>query len=184
MKLETLAYFLLGNNLIIGPHIRKQLKFVKENIPPAFLHRKLDDLGCGDGKVTVLLKDIFQPEKLRGFDVNPGLVKRARRRGVDAFVKNLDADMPSGELGMMWGVLHHLDDCDSCLARIKARYPMIFIREPLRTGKVSWLETGHPMTKDELEKLIARHLPGAEVRFCGNSMLVFYVSPQLTANSR
>ena len=42
------------------------------------------DLGCGDGKVTVLLKDVFLPQKLRGFDVNPALVRRARGRGFEA----------------------------------------------------------------------------------------------------
>jgi hypothetical protein len=180
MKLETMAYFLLGNNLIIGPHIKRQLGFVKENIPAEFRHRKLDDLGCGDGKVTVLLREIFLPERLRGFDVNAGLVKRARQRGVDAAVKNLDRDMPSGELGMMWGVLHHLDDPAACIERIKANYPMVFIREPLRTGRVSWLETGRPLRKEELEPLISGHLPGAKVYHCGNSMLAFYVDPALT----
>ena len=176
MKLETMAYFLLGNNLIIGPHIKRQLEFVRENVPASFLHRKLDDLGCGDGKVTTLLRDIFLPGRLRGFDVNPGLVKRARGRGIDAAVKDLGSDMPSGELGVMWGVLHHLDDPGKCIERIKANYPMVFIREPLRTGRVSWLETGHPLRKEEIDALVSAHLPAAVVYYCGNSMLVFYTA--------
>ena len=61
MKMERLAYLLFGNNIIIGPHIRKQLSFLKEIVPTTFLRRQMDDLGCGDGKVTVLLKDIFLP---------------------------------------------------------------------------------------------------------------------------
>jgi len=175
-NMETLAYFLLGNNLIIGPHIRRQLRFLEENVPPAFRHRRTDDLGCGDGKVTVLLKDILLPSRLRGFDVNPGLVRRARKRGIDAEVKNLDEAMPSGELAIVWGVLHHLEDCAGCLERIKENYRLIFIREPVKSGRISWLETGHPLKKEEIELLIREHLPGSQVFYCGNSVLIFYTA--------
>jgi hypothetical protein len=180
ISLEKIIYTLFGTNLVIGPQIKEQIRLLKANVPGEFQRRELDDLGCGDGKVTVLLRDIFLPERLRGFDVNAGLVKRARQRGIDAAVKNLDREMPSGELGMMWGVLHHLDDPAACIERIKANYPMVFIREPLRTGRVSWLETGRPLRKEELEPLISGHLPGAKVYHCGNSMLAFYVNPALT----
>jgi hypothetical protein len=54
MKLESLAYSLFGNNLVIGEPIVKQLAFLKEIVPHHWLHREMDDLGCGDGKVTVL----------------------------------------------------------------------------------------------------------------------------------
>ena len=62
---ERLAYLFFGNNLVIGLHIKKQLEFLKEHIPPSFQHRKMDDLGCGDGKVTIRLKDIFLPMSFR-----------------------------------------------------------------------------------------------------------------------
>ena len=60
------------------------------------------DLGCGDGKVTLLLKEVFRPTELRGFDINPRLVKRAGKKGIKAEVKNLDEEMPQGELAVVW----------------------------------------------------------------------------------
>ena len=177
MKMERLAYFLFGNNIIIGPHIRKQLRFLKEIVPTAFQQRQMDDLGCGDGKVTVLLKDIFLPERVRGFDVDPGLVRRARKRGIEAEVRNLNEDMPSGDLAVMWGVLHHLGDRAVCLSKIKERYPLVFIREPLRAGVVKGLELGHPLTRSGIEHLIETHLPESQVFYHGNSIFIFYSSP-------
>ena len=183
MKMERLAYFLFGNNIIIGPHIRKQLSFLKEIVPTVFQQRQMDDLGCGDGKVTVLLKDIFLPKKVRGFDVDPGLVRRARKRGIEADVRNLDEDMPTGELAVMWGVLHHLKDRECCLNKIRENYALIFIREPVRNSTVKWLELGHPMKKDEIEHLVKEHLSDSQIFYHGNSIFIFYVSPKLDDKS-
>ena len=174
--IERLANFFSGYNLIIGPHIRNQLKFLKEIIPQDFQHREVDDLGCGDGKVTLLLKDVFLPKKLRAFDINPGLVRRARDKGIQAEVKNLEEDIPTGELAVMWGVLHHLKDMGGYLERIKKNYNLIFIREPIKTSSINWLETGHPLRKEDIESLFRGHLPDSQVFYCGNSVLIFYVS--------
>ena len=176
MKLESLAYYFFGNNVIIGPHIRKQIGYLSDIIPDDFKHREMDDLGCGDGKVTVLLKDIFQPGKLRGFDVDAGLVRRAKSRGIDAEVRDLDADMPSGELAVLWGVLHHLQDCGRCLDSVKQNYPFIFIREPVRSSYFRLLELGHTLRKSEIETMVSEHLPGAQVHYYGNSALIFYTA--------
>jgi len=178
MGIETFAYFFFGNNVVIGPHIRKQLKFLKEIVPPVFQQRQMDDLGCGDGKVTLLLKEIFSPRRIRGFDINPGLVRRARKKGIEADVRNLDENMPVGELAAMWGVLHHLRDKEDCLKRVKENYPLIFIREPVRSGTTNWLELGHPMTRGESELLVKEHLPDSQIFYHGNSIFIFYVSPK------
>ena len=137
----------------------------------------MDDLGCGDGKVTVLLREIFQPVKLRGFDINHGLVKRARSRGIDAGQVDLDMRVPGGELAVLWGVLHHLRDFEACLRRVKENYSLVFIREPIKSGLISGLELGHPLRLKELTQLINRHLPGAQVHYCDNSILIFYACP-------
>jgi len=180
MKLEDIAYRFFGNNLVIGSHIKKQLNYLKEILPAELRHRHMDDLGCGDGKVTVLLRDIFQPEKLRGFDVSPGLVRRARSRGIDAEVADLDASFPAGELAVVWGVLHHLRDFETCLKRLKENYPLVFIREPIKNGIFSGLELGHPMNREEILRMIDRHLPGSQVHFCDDNVLVFYTCPDYT----
>lgn len=180
-KIERLAYFFFGNNVIIGSHIRKQLQFLKEIVPPSFQHRQMDDLGCGDGKITLLLKEIFQPRRLRGFDINPGLVRRARDRGVEAEVKNLDDNMPTGELAVMWGVLHHLKDRERCLKRVEENYALIFIREPVKSGVIRGLELGHPLRKEEIEYLVQEHLANSQILYYGDNIFVFYVSPKLNA---
>ena len=131
MKFENLAYSLFGNNLVIGAHIKKQLTFLQEIVPAGLQGRHMDDLGCGDGKVTLLLGEILRPAKLRGFDVNPGLVKRAKSRGIDAGTIDLDKEVPGGELAVLWGVMHHLRDFESCLCRVKQSYSMVLIREPV-----------------------------------------------------
>jgi len=60
-------------------------------IPADFFNRKLDDLGCGDGKVTVLLADLFRASKpVRGFEIDANLVKRANEKGIVASVCDLE----------------------------------------------------------------------------------------------
>ena len=183
MGIESFAYFFFGNNVIIGPHIRKQLKFLKEIVPPVFQQRQMDDLGCGDGKVTLLLKEIFLSQRIRGFDINPSLVRRARKSGIEADVRNLDENMPTGELAALWGVLHHLRDREDCLKRVKENYPLIFIREPVRSNTTKWLELGHPLTKDEIEHSVKEYLPDSQIFHCDNSIFIFYVSPKLDVRS-
>jgi hypothetical protein len=172
--MEKLAYLLFGNNLVVGLHIKKQLEFLRKHIPPSFQHRKMDDLGCGDGKVTIRLKEIFLPQSLRCFDVNPGLVKRSSKKGFRAEVMDLNKEFPSGELAVMWGSLHHLEDMVGCLEKLRQNYRMVFIREPLKEGGVSWLELGHPASKEEMENMVAEHLPGASILFQDNAALIFY----------
>jgi SAM-dependent methyltransferase len=182
MKLESLFYSLFGNNLVIGAHIRKQLSFLSEILPPELLYRNMDDLGCGDGKVTLLLEEILQPAKLRGFDVNPGLVGRAVSRGIDARVMDLDSRMPGGELAVVWGVLHHLRDFDTSLCRLKDSYPLVFIREPVRTSFITGLELGHPLKLKELTSLFGDCFPDCRLHYCDNSVLMFYTCPEYQKN--
>ena len=183
MNIEKFVYFFVGNNVIIGPHIRKQLKFLKEIIPPTFQQRQMDDLGCGDGKITLRLKEIFLPKRVRGFDISPGLVRRARNKGIEADVQNLDEDIPTGELAVMWGVLHHLKDRECCLNKIKENYALIFIREPVRNSIIKGLELGYPLMRGEIEHLVEKHLAGSQIFYHGNSIFIFYVSPKLDDKS-
>lgn len=148
-------------------------------MPQAFQHRELDDLGCGDGKITLKLKEIFQPRKLRGFDVNANLVKRARSNGIDAEVRDLDAGMPTGELAVMWGVLHHLKNREACIKRIKENYRLAFIREPVKSDlRVDW-EMGQPLAIDEIEGLVKQYLNQSKTFYYGHSIFIFYVSPEI-----
>jgi len=150
---------------------------LETKVPREFRQRKLDDLGCGDGKITLMLKDIFQPLKLRGFDINPALVKRARNIGIEAEVKDLDTSIPEGELAVMWGVMHHLKDRELCLKRIGQNYPLAFIREPIKNKAIKGLEMGNPLVKEEIEDLLKKYLPGADVFYYGHCIFIFYTAP-------
>ncbi len=149
---------------------------LETKVPPAFRQRELDDLGCGDGKITLLLKEVFQPRRVRGFDVHPSLVNRAARNGIEAAVRNLDAGLPTGELAVMWGVMHHLRDQETCLKRIKENYSMAFIREPIKNKAIKGLEMGQPLIKEEIENLVQKYLPHAWTFYYGHCIFIFYTS--------
>lgn len=175
MDVEGMTYLFFGNNLVIGKHIRRQLDFLQDILPSELRNRQMDDLGCGDGKVTVLLKEILQPSKLRGFDVSQNLVHRAIRRGIDAGNIDLNSYVPHGELAVVWGVLHHLKNPRHCVAQLKNNYPLIFIREPIKTKAFNGMELGHPMRMRELSDMINEILPESTIHYCGNNMLAFYI---------
>jgi hypothetical protein len=75
----------------------------------------------------------------------------------------------------MWGVMHHLKDCAQCIKKLKQHYQLIFIREPLKNG-FRLLEMGHPIGREEFGKLVSEHLPGAQVHYCGNNVMMFWNS--------
>ena len=166
MDIASLLYAPFGNNIVIGPHIRRQLEHLREALPPSFLGRHMDDLGCGDGRVTVLLDEVFQPVGLRGFDISPALVRKARNRGVDAEVLDLECDVPRGELAVLWGVLHHLEDPRGCLCRVQDNYDLVCVREPLSGPSRVCLELGSPLVENELAALLSNSLPGAQILGC------------------
>ncbi len=131
-------------------------------------------MGCGDGRITKEMGQIFKAKKVRGFDVYPSLVKRACHNGVDACVMDLENGMPRGELAVMWGVLHHLKERETCIKRISENYSMVFIREPIKTISLKVFEMGDPIEKEEFERLVNKYLPGAQILYYSFCVFVFY----------
>jgi hypothetical protein len=169
-----MVYTLFGTSWYVGPNIKKQLDMLKSRVPPVFLNREMDDLGCGDGKITAHLNQVFQPRRVRGFDVYPALVKRARERGIDAEILDLEVEIPNGELAGMWGVLHHLNNPEACLKRISENYSMTFIREPIKNLPVKGLEMGEPLLKERVENWITAYFRGAHYFYYGHCIFIFY----------
>lgn len=174
MKLENIAYACFGNNITIGKHIRKQLHFLRSVLPAEMLNRHLDDLGCGDGKVTIMLKDILKPSRLRGYDIHKGNIRRAISLGIDAGNIDLDENLPQGELAIMWGVLHHLQNPERCIKKLKENYQMLIIREPIRQGFIKSLELGNPRKLAEIIGMFDNYLPGYRAHYCDGSVIAFY----------
>jgi SAM-dependent methyltransferase len=169
-----MVYTVFGTSAVIGFNIRGQLKMLKNRVPPAFLNHDMDDLGCGDGKITFYLKEVFQPKQVRGFDIYPSLVKRAKDRGIQAEILDLETGLPKGDLAVMWGVLHHLKDPETCLKRISENYNMTFIREPIKNNAVKGLEMGEPLLKTQIEGWIEKYFPGAQFFYQGHCIFIFY----------
>jgi SAM-dependent methyltransferase len=176
LSAERLLHALFGNNIVIGRHVLWQLDCLREVAPPDFRGRRLDDLGCGDGKLTVFLREILQPERLRGFDINPALVRRARSRGIEARVLDLEEGVPTGELAVLWGVLHHLSDPARCLARVRVNYDCAFIREPIRGASAACFELGSPLRRRDLEDLVRSSLPGSQLFGYDDCVFAFWDS--------
>jgi hypothetical protein len=174
---QKIIYTLFGTNFFIGHQIKEQIEMLKVRLPPEFKQRNMDDLGCGDGKITLLLREVFKPRRLRGFDVNDSLIKRARNNGVDARIMDLNADLPTGELAVMWGVLHHLNNREDCIRKIKENYTMAFIREPLRNKPIPGFEMGQPLVKKEIEGLVQKYLNGARTFDYGHCIFICYIRP-------
>jgi hypothetical protein len=175
--MERVVYRIFGTNFFIGNQIKTQIRMLATWVPPEFKNRQMDDLGCGDGKITLRLKEVFQPRRLRGFDVNASLVRRACKIGVDARLQDFSTGLPSGELAVMWGVLHHLKDRESCIKRIKENYAMAFLREPLRNNPIAGFEMGRPLIKAEIDDLTQKYFPGARSFSYGHCIFIFYVTP-------
>jgi hypothetical protein len=152
---------------------------LRKRVPQVFLNREMDDLGCGDGKITHHLEEVFQPRRIRGFDVYPALVKRAQERGIKATIMDLEDRVPHGELAVMWGVLHHLKDAESCLRRISDNYNLTFIREPVRGKGIRGLEMGEPLEKEQVEDWINRYFQGAQHFYYSDCVFIFHHKPNL-----
>lgn len=171
---ERFLHALFGNNVVIGSHILRQLDCLREVVPPHFRGRRVDDLGCGDGKLTVLLCEILQPVRLRGFDINPALVRRARSRGIQASLVDLEDRVPVGEMAVLWGVLHHLKNPERCLSRVRANYDCAFIREPIRGASPACFELGSPLRRREIGDLVRGSLPGSVLRCYDDCTFAFW----------
>jgi hypothetical protein len=92
-------------------------------------------------------------------------------------MKDLNADVPTGELAVMWGVLHHLENRESCIKRISDNYKMAVIREPIKDKVLNGLEMGQPLIKEEIEGLVERYLPTSNLFYYDHCIFIFYSAP-------
>jgi len=173
MALENLFYAFLGNNIIIGHHIKEQLRFLREILPEDFKEREIHDLGCGDGKVTIYLKEIFEAKHCYGFDVNERLVSLACKRGIEAKTLDLEKEVPRGELAVIWGVLHHLKSPRKVLKEIKNNYQRAFIREPLKGG-LTLLELGKPFEEEVIKRYLRESFENYKSYIYKNAIFIFW----------
>ncbi|MFH0987400.1 MAG: methyltransferase domain-containing protein [Patescibacteria group bacterium] len=159
--------------MIIGLHIRKQLDFLKKILPEDFRGREMHDLGCGDGKVTVILKGILKAKDCYGYDTNEKLIKLSREKGIKTEKMDLEKSLPKGELAIFWGVLHHLKSPREVLKRVKSNFKYLIFREPLKKG-ITLFELGKPFRAEQIEKILKDSLGDYESYIYKNAIFVFW----------
>jgi hypothetical protein len=71
--------------------------------------RSAIDVGCGDGAITVRLRDVLGLDAIAGVELNARLSRHARSRGVEVFEEDMEI-MPIAktyDIVISYGSLHH-----------------------------------------------------------------------------
>jgi SAM-dependent methyltransferase len=133
--------------------VDKEMKLLQKTVPKEYMHRQISDIGCGDGRTSEKLKNILKPRSYTGYDLSKELVASAKRRGINASIADVENIGLSGDLAILWGSLHHLNEPEKALSGIYKRFNSIIIRESVDTHRL--LEVGHRLSKEDLKKIIS-----------------------------
>lgn len=169
-RMASLFYTIFGSMSQFGH--KAHIEFLRQRIPDEFKGRGLVDLGCGDGRNTLRLVEIFEPSSIVGYDLHPALVIRSRRRGIEAHVADIEKEKIKGELGVLWGVLHHVKRPKELLIKLRRDFDYLFIRE--KVSKVLF-ELGHPFSKEALLNLCEETLGLTEILEYKNRTHIIFI---------
>ncbi len=84
------------------------------------------EIGCGQGTGARIIYDLFRPERYVGVDLDPRMIRRARRRAgglpnatfVEGDVSRLDLPDATVDLVVDFGIVHHVADWRDTLAEV------------------------------------------------------------------
>ncbi|MFA4931183.1 MAG: class I SAM-dependent methyltransferase [Patescibacteria group bacterium] len=151
-SIDNIVYDRLGINYS-AYNVTLEMMVLDKYVPGEYRGRKVIDLGCGDGKVSGLLKGILQPRSFIGIDRGRALIDKARKKMNGQFmVGDVEKDEICGDLGIMWGVLHHLDDPVAVLQKLKANFNSLIIRESV--DKKRFFELGHRYNRGDFDNIL------------------------------
>ena len=103
------------------------------------------EIGCGQGTGAMILHDLFSPQRYIGIDLDPRMIRRARKRAGAlpnaAFrvgdVASLDCPDAAFDLVVDFGILHHVPNWREALAEVhralKVGGEFLFEALPLET---------------------------------------------------
>lgn len=88
------------------------------------------DVGCGDGHVTAKLRDLLGMDAISGFEINPRLVDKARRRGLQIVLADVLSMTVTGnfDMAVTYGAMHHFPVAEKLIAalhRLSRRYVLV-----------------------------------------------------------
>jgi len=170
---EAIGYS-FGFNLSFYP-VSRELANLDQHLPTGYLYRHLTDIGCGDGRITRKIANILKPKSLLGVDLYPALIKTARKNGISASVIDVEHHPPQGDLGVLWGVLHHFSTPKTTLKSLICNFNSLIIRESVNDRRL--FESGHRYSRIRLLRLIKSSLrPTDRLRYYdtpGRSLLLF-----------
>lgn len=114
----TKAYLTESGADRLTPRLGKVLQLFSQHKPNRVL-----DIGCGDGRFSLLLKDACQAREMYGVEISPQAVKSANEVGVRAFQVDVDEDRFPFQDGYFDAifcgeVIEHLFDPDHLLDEI------------------------------------------------------------------
>jgi len=151
-KLVEKIMYSLGINFP-AYNVSRELDLLQKNIPDDFLQRDVVDIGCGDGRLSLKLKQILKPKFFLGIDLSKSLIKSARKRGLNAKVLNIESQTYSGDIGILWGVLHHFNNPVSTLKKINREFHSLIIRESIDDKRL--IELGRKMNRKKIMKILS-----------------------------
>ncbi|MFP4082138.1 MAG: class I SAM-dependent methyltransferase [Candidatus Aminicenantes bacterium] len=152
IKIIQKILYSFGMNLSVYD-VKSELKLLKRNLPHSFKERHVVDIGCGNGKISKKLKKVLKPKTFEGVDISSSLVHAAKRRGLKARVLDVATQNISGDLGILWGVVHHFNDPVLTLNRLRKNFRSLLIRAPVDHNRIC--ELGHKFSKEKFIKILS-----------------------------
>ncbi len=152
---------------------------IETKIPKEFLGKRISDLGCGDGSNTLRIKRVFKAKSIVGYERNVYNVERAKKKGLKVKRLDLNSKFPKGELASFTFSLHHLEDKERSLKKVKDNFNYIFLCEPCNDLYHRLLDAGSPLSKEGWIKLFDSVLGKYELHQYKNNLIVFYRKSRL-----
>lgn len=144
-------FYCLGINFS-GYDIDLEVEYLKKNIPNSYRKRNVTDIGGGDGEVSLKLMPVLKPTSFLLVDMYESFVKAARKRGLKAKKVDVEKQRLQGDLGILWGVVHHFDDPVAALKKLKKNFKHLLIRECVDEGRI--FEIGHRLTEEKIVAML------------------------------
>ena len=121
--------------------------------PKMFFGRKITDIGCGDGENTLKIAKVLKAKEVQGVEVTRSFAKTANKKGLKITILR-PGQKVSGDLGVLWGVVHHFTNPAEDMAAIVKNFKSLIIREP--TDYRRWWEAGKRIKEKEMSEMVEK----------------------------